>query len=289
MCKIDGCKENVFANGFCHSHYDLDRLANGSICVVVGCGSPVHAKGMCNKHYRRELYKTKPECKVPDCTNKIVAHGLCDMHRIRMSRHGHLQNTRPEDWGKREKHSLYLNWCTMRHGETRGKVSDRWEDFWKFVEDVGERPSKNHILARKDVHKNFGKDNYEWKLYKKNSKKQKPVKKKRPTNREEYNERVREKRKKWQRKSNIKRLYGITDEIYEHMLKEQNGVCSICGNKETRKNVYSSQPARLAIDHNHETGEVRGLLCRACNHGIGNFKDSKDILLKAIEYLDKFN
>ena len=44
---------------------------------------------------------------------------------------------------------------------------------------------------------------------------------------------------------------------------------------------------RLSVDHNHVTSKVRGLLCNNCNRGIGNFKDKKELLLKAISYLDK--
>jgi hypothetical protein len=43
----------------------------------------------------------------------------------------------------------------------------------------------------------------------------------------------------------------------------------------------------LAVDHNHETGALRGLLCCDCNQALGKFQDSRDILLKAIRYLDK--
>lgn len=73
--------------------------------------------------------------------------------------------------------------------------------------------------------------------------------------------------------------YGLDKESYLQMLKNQNYRCKICGvESELLK-------AKLHIDHDHTTGIVRGLLCRACNHGIGNFKDSVELLNKAVDYL----
>ena len=73
--------------------------------------------------------------------------------------------------------------------------------------------------------------------------------------------------------------YGITKEQYEQMHKNQNGVCAIC--KSTEKTGR-----KLAIDHDHETNKVRGLLCTKCNNGLGNFKDSKENLQAALNYLE---
>ena len=72
--------------------------------------------------------------------------------------------------------------------------------------------------------------------------------------------------------------YGVTKEDYEKMLVSQNNECAICQTPVS----YES-----AVDHDHLTGQVRGLLCRLCNQGLGLFRDNKDFLKKAIEYLDK--
>ena len=82
------------------------------------------------------------------------------------------------------------------------------------------------------------------------------------------------------RKRNLKRAYGITVEEYDALLELQGGVCAICGNPPDR--------SRLSVDHNHSTGQIRGLLCNSCNVGIGHFRDSQDLLAKASEYLDKW-
>lgn len=72
--------------------------------------------------------------------------------------------------------------------------------------------------------------------------------------------------------------YNLTVEQYEQMFANQGGGCSICGQRQER---------RLAIDHDHETGKVRGLLCHTCNVGLGNFHDLPTLLRRAIAYLER--
>lgn len=82
----------------------------------------------------------------------------------------------------------------------------------------------------------------------------------------------------------IKRRYGITLDQYWEMHADQNGGCAICGS-ETSNNSRATKFLPLFIDHCHDTGEVRGLLCSKCNHGLGLFNDSTDLLDQAIQYL----
>jgi hypothetical protein len=84
------------------------------------------------------------------------------------------------------------------------------------------------------------------------------------------------------RKGHLKARYGITIEQYDAMLKKQQGVCAICTNPETVNNKKW-----LAVDHDHNTGFIRGLLCHDCNTGIAKLKDSQALLKSAIWYLDK--
>lgn len=75
--------------------------------------------------------------------------------------------------------------------------------------------------------------------------------------------------------------------VYEELVKRQGEVCAICGKPETVK-IAPSQGggiSRLSIDHDHNTGKVRGLLCHNCNNGIGRFMDDVEFMLKAIRYL----
>ena len=79
------------------------------------------------------------------------------------------------------------------------------------------------------------------------------------------------------------RQYGMTLEDYDRMLEEQNGVCAICCEPEVQ--ITKGTVPRLAVDHDDETGRVRGLLCAQCNQGIGKFKHRCDLLFRAISYL----
>lgn len=81
----------------------------------------------------------------------------------------------------------------------------------------------------------------------------------------------------------LQRKFGITQEQYEAMLEAQGGVCKICLQEE-RKARHGVIMA-LAVDHDHETGKIRGLLCNNCNLGIGKFSDNVVYLFSAIDYL----
>ena len=79
-----------------------------------------------------------------------------------------------------------------------------------------------------------------------------------------------------QAKYRIKKFYKLSSEEYRELVATANGHCMLCGVK---------QDDILNIDHNHETGKVRGLVCRGCNVGLGGFKDDPKLLIKAIQYL----
>ena len=77
----------------------------------------------------------------------------------------------------------------------------------------------------------------------------------------------------------LKRRFGITLEQFNQMYEKQNGKCLICDATE------SLLGHRLAVDHCHTTGKIRGLLCKSCNVALGGFKDNIENLKRAIEYL----
>lgn len=76
----------------------------------------------------------------------------------------------------------------------------------------------------------------------------------------------------------IRRLYGITQEIYWKMVADQKGLCAVC---------RQSNGKKLDIDHDHKTGKVRGLLCGNCNRALGLFKDNPEFIKNAQYYLNE--
>lgn len=213
-------------------------------------------------------------CSVLGCGKTVVAKGLCDTHRKRLARHGRLTSARPEDWGKREKHSLYTVWTQMRR-TGRSPICERWADFWKFVEDVGQRPERA-VLQRPDTEQPYGPTNYAWR---------EPMKL--VVNSSEENAAYQRAWRKMQPEkalnSELKRRFGITYENYQQRLRQQAGVCAIC------KKTEVSKVGRLAVDHNHRTGKIRALLCSNCNRGLGCFKDSSELLQAAVIYLKEYH
>lgn len=81
-------------------------------------------------------------------------------------------------------------------------------------------------------------------------------------------------------KSRLQTQYGLSLDEYASMLQRQDGKCAICFGPPI-------SPRPLAVDHDHATGKVRGLLCDRCNHGLGHFCDSPIRLSSAIAYLQK--
>lgn len=109
-------------------------------------------------------------------------------------------------------------------------------------------------------------------------------------NPEKYREWEREQRNKNIEKSRYKdvlKKHKITADDYNKLVIEQNDLCKICSKKETKKSRTDGNICRLALDHCHKTGKIRGLLCHHCNAAIGHLKDDINLLQKAIEYLKR--
>ena len=87
------------------------------------------------------------------------------------------------------------------------------------------------------------------------------------------------------RRSNLHKKFGITIEEYDEMVVKQGNTCAICLQPERYIHPKTNEPARLAVDHDHHSGAVRGLLCSNCNRGLGLFNEDQDRLAAAIQYL----
>lgn len=81
----------------------------------------------------------------------------------------------------------------------------------------------------------------------------------------------------------LRKTYGITLEDYERMHAEQGGVCAIC-----KKDAPGGRGKRFHVDHDHQTGAVRGLLCHQCNVSLGAFEENVDVMRAAVDYILKY-
>lgn len=77
------------------------------------------------------------------------------------------------------------------------------------------------------------------------------------------------------------RTLGVTEEDYWRMYHEQSGKCGIC-----RRRLYSKRYKSFCVDHDHATGEIRGLLCHNCNRAIGMLRDCPTTLRRAVEWVE---
>ena len=91
-------------------------------------------------------------------------------------------------------------------------------------------------------------------------------------------------KKAYYRRLDTLRVYGLSPEVFSDMLDEQRGCCKICQESLIEPDDFVRRP-RLNIDHNHTTGEVRGLLCYNCNRMLGHAKDKTMVLIRAADYI----
>lgn len=90
------------------------------------------------------------------------------------------------------------------------------------------------------------------------------------------------------RNAKLRQKYGSTLLAYNQLLEEQGGVCAICGSAESIRSTVGEIRA-LCLDHNHKSGEPRGLVCSRCNTMLGMVNESRDTLLSAVAYLDRWS
>lgn len=93
-----------------------------------------------------------------------------------------------------------------------------------------------------------------------------------------------DKKRENERRARFRQRYGISVEEYLALLDRQNGLCAICGRAERHVYKDGRSPA-LSVDHNHQTGACRGLLCKNCNNAIGLLDDNPELIRRALHYL----
>lgn len=152
----------------------------------------------------------------------------------------------------------------------------RWESVEQFIADIGEQPHAMARLIPADRNKSMGPGNFAWAESHQRSKDAEFQQKKRYENRE------------WYRDGHLMRKYHIRHADYVAKLIEQKGVCAICSQPETATDGRSGRIKEYHVDHDHETGKVRGLLCTACNTAIGHMQEDVERLKAAIRYIEKW-
>ena len=88
----------------------------------------------------------------------------------------------------------------------------------------------------------------------------------------------------YNREYDLMKSYSITTKEYDDLLKQQDGKCKICGTT----SPIEGRKKYLCVDHDHNTGKIRGLLCDKCNRGIGLLNDDIKIIKNALDYLSAF-
>lgn len=162
-----------------------------------------------------------------------------------------------------------IKWCKGLH---------RWESVDQFLSEVGDQPHEDARLIASDPQKPIGQGNFAWTELGVDHRS--PEARYKAWKREQDRERYRD--------GHLRRRHKSSHKIYVAKLMEQKGVCAICGNQETRSDK-NGRVSEFQFDHNHQTGEWRGLLCFSCNTAIGHMREDTDRLKSVIRYLNKWN
>lgn len=276
-CTTSGCGNKSFAKGLCRKHHEQDRWAKAGPCSIPECQSIARSStiGLCEYHYRKRLAEKGPRCKVEGCETGVKAKGLCERHYQRLWASGNVEHSRPDDWGARADHPLYNSWYWHKRRGARGMVQEWRDDFWAFVEVVGDRPHK-HSLSVLRKNEPLGPDNWQWR---------EPIAPGKTG--AEYAREMRRRDGRGEKHRSLRQKYGISIEDFDRMHEEQGGLCRICRQPNTSAANDKKVASSLVVDHCHETGAIRGLLCHNCNRGIGFMKDDPELLLAAAAYLEE--
>ncbi len=209
----------------------------------------------------------KTTCTTTGCDRLGIKRGMCNKHYLQWWYHS---DEVFKITGEKRNHKYYHLWWDRKDN---GCLSGEWLDFERFISDLGERPGKNYCLVRLDGTKPFGPDNFLWQpnLTKGPGESRKDWWARKWAARQSQNPGI-------ERKRDLMRQYGITSERYLGMVAAQSGNCAICKSPETAIDNKTGTLKRLAVDHCHTTGKIRGLLCFRCNSVIGRIEENVEIL-----------
>lgn len=217
------------------------------------------------------------KCSVNGCHKYERSVGYCASHYQLFRKYGS-----PEKLIRTKRsHHLYSIWFERK---TRGVLCNEWIDFWQFTHDVGDRPSSDHYLAKKNWDKLYSLDNFEWKLHLK----RREGESKKDWHARKWADKI-DRNPNFNRRRDLQRRFGITDDQYGVISKLQNDVCAICKNPESTFDSKTGIIKSLAVDHCHVSGKIRKLLCFRCNSIIGRINESLELLDSMRQYLLEHN
>lgn len=288
-CTITGCPDKHYAGALCRSHYDMKRRRGTTeprqprpkrTCSVDGCITIEHSKGLCQKHYRKQQRWGSPEGPSPaqrkrpgpqpDPSKERSRHRADNPTRRRLTSRSKTSKASPIP----PRSFATETHCANGHAFT----PENTYVYPDTATSAGKRVCK--ICRRNAQEKFMGK----------------PVSGDRPVgtwNRNkthcpqghayaEHGGTIKATGARYCRAcrsiSTKTYEYGISKQDYLALIEASNGQCQICGNE------FKGARDRH-VDHFHDDGRIRGLLCGSCNNGLGRFRDTPALLLAAAQYL----
>ena len=283
ICSVDQCESKAKAFGYCPKHYERFKTHGDTadrprptreVCSVEGCLLEAKAFTYCNKHYQRFKVHGDPTvvsrkespkvCSVEGCVAKYWGRGYCQKHAYRIEKFG---EPNPAELKKSTPKGLYLSNGITKSCSTCHQEKPVSEFSKQSVRPDGLNITCKHCLSARQEAR-----------YKD------PVKR----------QRILEAGARWRKRNpdadadkTLRRKYGITLAQYDELFEAQGGVCALCKKGETTKRRKKGEGReRLAVDHCHDTGRVRGLLCFKCNTAIGSLGDTEADAQRVVDYLN---
>ncbi len=217
------------------------------------------------------------KCKIEGCTSKGRTRCLCKTH------YKEWRAANPNVWHTKPKRvRVQVNPYRCLWDTRRKDCVPEWKSLRAFVDGIMPKPEGDYALCKIRKGEPHGPSNFAWRP--------KIVRgpaetKKAHVARQWQEQKIRH--PLFERHRHLKRRFGLTPEQFDQMKEDQGHACAICKRPETLAIRQDEKPRELAIDHCHETGEIRGLLCFDCNTAIGKFGDSIERIEIAIAYLNQ--
>lgn len=315
-CLYEDCNERAQSRGFCNKHYQRElrkqRAAERTIkrCAEDGCDREVRTeRDLCARHHAktvaREAAASRPSrepqpkspCSVEGCDRTASRKGVCQNHYRKEERRKKdpLVGTRKPgpkvDHGAKAREEALRKEAAAQRREAKKRAqreATHCSSGHEFTEQTtGWRPDGSkkckecERIQQAEYRKRQGAGKRVYRQEKTHCDRGHEYTPENTTLHTSPNTGTVSKRcRMCQRLRNIQNLYGLNEAGFFRMLKDQNDSCAIC-----KRPFGDTRATGPHVDHNHETGKVRGILCSPCNTALGSFKDDPEILRAAIRYL----